>query len=190
MLVRDVFDTFAALAGLVQGVTGTDYWAQNRCARVRVFSRLLKVDLQQMGREIERKNCCVSILHPISTDGPRHLLLRRGSSLERLFYPLQSKKKFVVVAVRVLSLFFSLVFVQELGVANVIHQDQDADLEPILVVVVFISSSSSSSYSSSILFYFLSYIVFASFSHISARSSFNSFSSCERRRRSRMMLSV
>ena len=86
-----------------------------------VFSRLLKVDLQQMGREIERKNCCVSVLHPISTDGPRHLLLRRGSSLERLFYPLQSKKKFVVVAVRVLSLFFPLVFVQELGVANVIH---------------------------------------------------------------------
>ena len=27
-------------------------------------------------------------------------------------------------------------FAQELGVANVIHQDQDADLEPILVVVI------------------------------------------------------
>ena len=50
----------------------------------------------------------MSVLHSISTDGPRHILLRRRSSLDHLFYPLQSKRKVGVVdvVVRVLSLFF------------------------------------------------------------------------------------
>ena len=115
-LVRDVFVTVAALAGLVQGVTGTDCWAQNSCARVYVFAAFKGRFTTNGNRNREEK--LLSVLHSISTDGPRHLLLRRGSSLERLFYPLQSKKKVVLVVVRVFSLFLRWCLYKNWGLAT------------------------------------------------------------------------